>query len=341
MNQVATILRRAKRSNKKLNILTFPTHERYESFMCRTGHQFYSWRGPGIKEWVTTFAPVPENYVLLNPQKGDYQIPPYVDIDMVLSQNKGAHYRIAQKIATNLGVPLIQMEHTLPPPNWTDSQIMMARELQGDIDVFVSEWNRDEWGYPDDHGFINYTGIDTDVFKPVEVQKDKDFVLSVVNDWINRDWCCGFNLWAETVGYPDQPKLPVGVIGETKGFSKPAKSIQELVESYNKATVYLNTTLISSFPTVILEAMACGLPVVSTGTCLIPKVMIQHGHNGFVSMDNNPDELRNYCIRLLKDKDLAQKMGENGRRTVEEKFGLEGFVQRWDNVFQEAINYRR
>ena len=67
----------------------------------------------------------------------------------------------------------------------------------------------------------------------------------------------------------------------------------ELLNIYDKASVFLNTTTVSSLPTVILEAMAMEIPVVSTATCLIPKIVIEHGVNGFVS--NDIRELRNYC----------------------------------------------
>ena len=49
-----------------LNILTFPTHERYQTNLALTGHNFYLWQKPGtIKPWVKDYGDVPQNTILL------------------------------------------------------------------------------------------------------------------------------------------------------------------------------------------------------------------------------------------------------------------------------------
>jgi glycosyltransferase involved in cell wall biosynthesis len=85
----------------------------------------------------------------------------------------------------------------------------------------------------------------------------------------------------------------------------------------------------------MLEAMSCGLPVVSTNNCMIPEV-IEHGVNGFMS--NNPKELRGYCELLLNDEKLAIEMGLAARKTIVDKFNLNRFVNEWNNVFERAAN---
>ena len=331
--QVQTLLRYATRGeDEPLNILTFPTHERYETMMCQCGHNFYAWRQPGIKDWNKDYAPVPPNYMLLDPNKKDDQIPHWVDIDLVLSQNKVGQFQMAKAISSALRVPLVSMEHTLPMPEYTEVQKAQAREMSGDIDVFVSEYGREAWGFPEDHGIVNHTGLDLDTFKPLGLEREK-VVLSVVNDWINRDWCCGFRIWEQVTGAG--AVMPVKVLGDTPGLSEAAESVEALVEAYNTAAVYLNTTTVSSLPTVILEAMACGCPVVSTATCLIPEIVIEHGVNGFVS--NDLQELRAYTQTLLDNPAMAQEIGEAGRKTVEEKFSLERFANQWDEIFRKAV----
>ena len=97
VSPVSSITRAATRKiNEPLNILTFPTHERYESMMAKCGHNFYAYRAEGIKDWNTTYAPIPENYFLLDPELGESQIPDYVDFDVVLSQNKFGQLSIAK-----------------------------------------------------------------------------------------------------------------------------------------------------------------------------------------------------------------------------------------------------
>ena len=49
VSPVSSITRAATRKiNEPLNILTFPTHERYESMMAKCGHNFYAYRAEGI-----------------------------------------------------------------------------------------------------------------------------------------------------------------------------------------------------------------------------------------------------------------------------------------------------
>jgi hypothetical protein len=339
---IQSILRRATRNpDGPFNIITFPTHERYESSMCKTGHNFYAVRAAGIKDWNDTYAPVPENYHLLPMSTDQLVVPPWLQFDMVLSQNKAGQFQIAHEIARQLQLPLISLEHTLPMPEWGVGQRSMAASLQGDMNVFVSEHQRSEWGFPEDFGEINHTGIDLDVFTPPEEDWEREpWALSVVNDWINRDWCCGFTFWREVTGFPSPtPIIPYRVLGDTPGLSQPAPDVATLVQFYQRAGLYLNTTLVSSLPTVIMEAMACGCPVVSTDTCLIPKIIIEHGVNGFVG--STPDELRRYSYELLNNPPLAKKIGDAGRKTVEEKFSQDRFVQRWNEIFKKTAEVRK
>ena len=307
LSPVSSITRASTRKiTEPLNVLTFPTHERYESMMTKCGHNFYAYRAEGIKDWNTTYAPVPENYVLLDPQFGESQIPDHVDFDVVLSQNKFGQYQIAKKMAGLLHVPLISLEHTLPVPSWGEEVLESTRQMRGHLNLFISRYSIGAWGW----------------------DEREDHALSVVNDWINRDWCCGFNIWQNVI-----QGLPNRVIGDTPGLSEPASSTEELVSAYQNSRIFLNTSTISPIPTVLLEAMSCGCAVVSTETCMIPEV-IEHGVNGFMSNDIN--ELKQYVVDLLNDEDLARQMGEAARKTVVKSFSVEKFASKWDFILNTA-----
>lgn len=343
---IQSILRRATRSeNEPFNILCMCAHERYESSMAKTGHSFYAIRAAGLVKqgWNTDYAPIPDNYTMLPMSKDSLVVPPWLSFDMILSQHKAGQFQIAQQISKQLQIPLISMEHRLPTPGAGHGEKSQAYAMQGDINVFVSEYQREAWGFDEDFGEVNYTGIDTDVFVPPTGDCDyqrEPWALSVVNDWINRDIFCGFSLWREVTGFPSpSPIIPHRILGDTPGLSQVAPDIPTLVEFYQRAGLYLNTTLASTLPTVILEAMACGCPVVSTDTCLIPKIIIEHGVNGFVG--STPDELRKYSLELLNNPILAKKMGEAGRKTVEEKFSQPRFIQKWNDIFQKASEVRK
>jgi len=331
---VGSILRAAHREDgKPLNILTFPTHERYETGLCLTGHRFWAVRAPGIKDWNRTYAPLPTNYVLLNADLGDHQIPPELDFDLVLSQNKFGQFQKAIRFSHRFQLPLVSLEHTLPYPSWGKGRRQLLREMKGHVNVFISDFSRKEWGWDEQQAEIIHHGIDTDLFSPAEVEK-KRHILSVVNDWVNRDWCCGFELWRKTAG-----GLPVHVVGDTPGLSKPAKSTADLVAAYREARIFLNTSLISPVPTALLEAMSCGCACVSTANCMIPEV-IEHGKNGLIS--NDPLVLRKYLERLLADSSLVAELGAAARRTILTRFSMPSFTSNWHTLFHNAarIPYR-
>ena len=332
---VQTTLRNATRKpNEPINILTFPTHERYQSNLSKTGQNFYLWQGEGIKPWRSDYAKVPSGTVLLNPENGSNQIPPEIDIDLVLSQNKFGQFDIARQIAGQLSVPLVSIEHTLPMESWNTQQLQQLYNMRGDVNIFISEYSRRKWGWGYEEALVIHHGIDSFDFCPDEKVKKERVALSVVNDWINRDWCCGFNLWRQTTGYPES-HFPVNVLGDTPGLSESAKSTEELIGTYRKSLVFLNTSLISPVPTSLLEAMSCGCAVVSTATCMIPEI-IENGKNGYIS--NDPNELRGFVQKLLDNEELAIEMGKNARQTILEDFSLNDFVSKWNQIFYGVIN---
>ena len=331
LSPLSYIIRAATRDPEdKLNILTFPTHERYESMLSKTGHNFYSYRAKGIKDWNETYAKLPDNYHLLDPQLENNQIPEHVDFDLVLSQNKFGQFQIASQLSKQLHLPLVSLEHTLPMPQWTEGTLAQLREMRGHTNLFISDYSINAWGWEDrgDTQVITH-GIDTDLFCPKEGERS-DEILSVVNDWINRDWCSGFGIWQEVI-----QGLPYKVVGDTPGLSEPAASIEELVATYQNSRIFLNTSTISPVPTALMEAMSCGCAVVSTATCMIPEV-IEHGVNGFIT--NDKEQMKQHLVDLLNDEDMAREIGDNARKTIVERYSTDLFVNNWESVLRNAAN---
>lgn len=326
-NKIQTILHRATKKDK-LNILTFPTHERYETCLSKTGHSFYAWGGPNIKRWNSTYASIPDNYTILNTNRKDNQLYKEIGIDLVLSQSKFGQFTVAKQLSHYLGAPLISLEHTLPMDSWSIQQLESMRNMEGDINVFISEYSREQWGWSENDALVVHHGIDTDLFNPGNKQRENR-CLSVVNDWVNRDYFCGYRIWKNAT-----KNLPVYVLGDTPGLSKPAKDINELVEAYQSSRIFINTSTVSPIPTALLEAMSCGCACVSTATCMIPEI-IENGVNGLIS--NDPQELRGYIELLLKDENKAKEMGEAARQTILNKFGLEHFTTNWNVIFDKAM----
>ena len=87
-------------------------------------------------------------------------------------------------------------------------------------------------------------------------------------------------------------------------------------------------------PTIILEAMACGTPVLTTAVGAIPDVIVD-GETGFVMENNSPECIAANVARVLCSPELEQ-IAENGRRFVEENFTFEKAGENWRRILADV-----
>ncbi len=105
---------------------------------------------------------------------------------------------------------------------------------------------------------------------------------------------------------------------------------RELVERYQDADCFVNPSLYESMPNAVLEAMACGLPVVASrvgGNAAI----VAEGETGLLFALEEPRQLGRALTRLIRDRSAARRMGAEARARVIERFS-------WEKV---AAEYRR
>ncbi len=334
---IRSLMRKVRRGDR-LNIFTFATHERYEENLCHTGHNFYSFKHG--KEWDSAYAQVPSNYHIIS------SVPESVNFDLVLSHTSCSRLRVAHDLlshttncpANKVSVPIIRHCHVLPDIRFDiQKELVEFQSIPVDCNSFISDFNRKNWGYVESDSCVIKHGVDTEFWVPDASVEKEPVCLSVVNEWPSRDWCCGFKLWQQT-----SQGLPTRVwgkcTGSTAGFSQPANGREHLRQIYQGSRIFYNTSLHSPVPTVLMEAMACGCAIVSTATCMIPEI-IEHGKNGLIS--NDPHELRAFVEMLLENKDLANQLGNEARKTICEQYNLQSFVDNWNNLFYDTIeNYR-
>ena len=111
-------------------------------------------------------------------------------------------------------------------------------------------------------------------------------------------------------------------------------NMQEIMCS---ADAFLLNSTLEGMPLVLLEAMSCGLPVVTTPAGGIPE-LVRPGKDGIVTEGFETEEFAQAVIELLDDESLMKKMGKAGRKRVEESFSAEKIVGLYEEVFNEVLS---
>ena len=89
-------------------------------------------------------------------------------------------------------------------------------------------------------------------------------------------------------------------------------------------------------PTVLLEALAMGCPIIASRVGGIPEI-VQDGYNGALVTPGDPVALASALARLLGDDRQRMDMGRNGRSTATAKFGLESMLRLTEDLYRELL----
>lgn len=92
-------------------------------------------------------------------------------------------------------------------------------------------------------------------------------------------------------------------------------------------------------PVALLEAMASGLPIVSTYHAGIPDV-IQNNENGFLVEEGDVEGMAKAIVKLYEDRKLAEKFGGNNKKYIQSNLTQGMYKAEWDNLIQKVINER-
>ncbi len=327
LSKLRTLINTLDKTDKTIRVLTFPTHEGYQTLLGQIpGVEWHLYHPPnGKNQWDYHTRPLPKNhYLYLNGNIGGDVV-----FDCVLSQEPMSQFSIADSLRNTFAIPLLGLFHTEVYPNTTRKRLEAIHSYQKyDRIAFITNNNKNSWGFPEN---ITQTviphGIDHSLFQGYNVEKTQPVGISICNHIAQRDVFCGWSLFQQVAA-----KVPLSLIGENPGLSTSISNTQDLVSKLLGARFYFNSSQLSPCPLSLLEAACAGMPILTTANMEVPKIFT-HGVNALMS--NNENDLIEYARRLLEDKELCTRLGNAARQLMIEKFGMDQFIGNWQRFLRD------
>lgn len=110
---------------------------------------------------------------------------------------------------------------------------------------------------------------------------------------------------------------------------------KEKLKAYVNADVYVLPSVYETFANTILEACACGVPVIVTDQCGIADFV--DGKVGYV-VEYDKNQLQDAIFRVLSNEGLRKRFGEEGKRLVREEFDLDKGVGQVEGVYKSVYS---
>lgn len=112
---------------------------------------------------------------------------------------------------------------------------------------------------------------------------------------------------------------------------------QALLTAYHQAKIFIFPSYHEGLPTVVLEAMSCGVPVVTTN---VPgnRDLVRDGDTGLIVKPHEPEELAAAVRILFSDQEMCKRLGERGRKLVEEHYNWSKVAREFVKTYQDCKN---
>lgn len=125
----------------------------------------------------------------------------------------------------------------------------------------------------------------------------------------------------------------LGVAEEIRFVGRLERS--EIVDLYASADAMINPAHVDNMPNSVLEALACGLPVISTRVGGVPYILT-HEETGLLVADDDVDALAAAIIRLSGDESLRQRLRENGLAQIDQ-YTWPSVRNQWLQTYHDAV----
>jgi glycosyltransferase involved in cell wall biosynthesis len=195
-------------------------------------------------------------------------------------------------------------------------------------------------------------GVDSEYYraKSIERQKIPRILYGVTNfEWLQNEeavrilidlvWPIIKKEFADVKVWIVGRKIPVWLKKMSGGDIEITENIPDARDAYRKASIMVAPIKGSGGTRLkILEAMAAGLPVVATKVG-VAGLKLKDKENVLIA--DTPDKLARKALLLLKDPNLAEKIGRNGQMHVRKYFDWESIIKLHDPIYEELIRSKR
>lgn len=320
--ELKTIQSRINSKNTKLSILTHLTHEVQNSHLALTGHDFYFLPSPHKNDWNIRTRALPPNCYIIG------GIPSDLRFDLILSQERQAQFPKSKELSQFFGIPLVTLTHTMPLyASGNDKQLQYLQNCKGDLNIYITKHSRQAFN-DEERGLVIENAVDTSVFNSSNTTRKGG--VTVCNQLMGRSAFYDVELFQKI-----QKEMPIALIGDNGNLGPSIPDPKQLAQTVGSYEFYANLSTYSPLSMSLAEAMCLGLGIVSTNKQATSE-FLTHGESALLT--NDRDEYLSFCRLLIKDRELAQKLGQNAKRIGHDRFGLDRFVKQWNNIFWKAHN---
>ncbi len=116
-------------------------------------------------------------------------------------------------------------------------------------------------------------------------------------------------------------------------------SLSDVKEAYLNSSIFTLPSRFEGFGLVIIEAMACGVPVVTFDCENGPRNIIRHNQDGILVHPFDIDEYADSLLRLIRNENLRREMGRCAHATSI-RYSIEGIAMQWKELFDEVMSVK-